>query len=178
MQRKSLLAGTHVFPAVDVPTSACYLTATTREPCHCFPSARFPLLPAGTLCWHTAIRLKAAARRWVSSVLLGVTGEPELQTPLFVVFSEIRFIAVLGDAGLITLITTSPQLHAPMYFFLCNLSAVDLCYSTVFSPGLLKVSCWIIKPFPTLPTSPSISFSSCLWPQRRSCWPWWHTAAT
>uniref|UniRef100_A0A669QWS9 Olfactory receptor n=1 Tax=Phasianus colchicus TaxID=9054 RepID=A0A669QWS9_PHACC len=70
-------------------------------------------------------------------ILLGLTGEPELQTPLFIVFSVIYFITMLGNVGLITLIMTSPQLHTPMYFFLCNLSVVDLCYSSVFSPRLL-----------------------------------------
>ncbi|NXJ10570.1 O1052 protein, partial [Odontophorus gujanensis] len=70
-------------------------------------------------------------------ILLGLTGEPELQTPLFVVFSVIYLVTLLGNAGLITLITTSPQLHTPMYFFLCNLSVVDLCYSSVFSPRML-----------------------------------------
>ncbi|POI32319.1 hypothetical protein CIB84_003926 [Bambusicola thoracicus] len=70
-------------------------------------------------------------------ILLGLTGEPELQTPLFIVLSVIYLITLLGNAGLITLITTSPRLHTPMYFFLCNLSVVDLCYSSVFSPRLL-----------------------------------------
>lgn len=70
-------------------------------------------------------------------VLLGLTGEPELQTPLFIVLSVIYLITLLGNVGLITLITTSPRLHTPMYFFLCNLSVVDLCYSSVFSPRLL-----------------------------------------
>ncbi|NXL94271.1 O1052 protein, partial [Alectura lathami] len=70
-------------------------------------------------------------------ILLGLTSAPELQTPLFVAFSVIYLLTLLGNLGLVALITTSPQLHTPMYFFLCNLSVVDLCYSSVFSPRLL-----------------------------------------
>ncbi|KAM6067958.1 olfactory receptor-like protein COR8 [Theristicus caerulescens] len=43
----------------------------------------------------------------------------------------------MGNLGLITLIKMNHRLHTPMYFFLCNLSVVDLCYSSVFSPKLL-----------------------------------------
>ncbi|NXW66363.1 O1052 protein, partial [Eurystomus gularis] len=70
-------------------------------------------------------------------VLLGLASGPKLQTPLFIVFSMIYVVTLMGNLGLITLIRTSPRLHTPMYFFLCNLSLVDLCYSSVFSPKLL-----------------------------------------
>ncbi|KAM9266940.1 olfactory receptor 5J3-like [Cariama cristata] len=70
-------------------------------------------------------------------ILVGLTSEPKLQTPLFVIFLMIYLITLMGNLGLITLIKTSPRLHTPMYFFLCNLSVVDLCYSSVFSPKLL-----------------------------------------
>ncbi|XP_074774726.1 olfactory receptor 5J3-like [Athene noctua] len=70
-------------------------------------------------------------------ILLGLTSEPKLQTPLFIIFFMISLVTLMGNLGLITLIKTNPQLHTPMYFFLCNLSVVDLCYSSVFSPKLL-----------------------------------------
>uniref|UniRef100_A0A663LYT9 Olfactory receptor n=1 Tax=Athene cunicularia TaxID=194338 RepID=A0A663LYT9_ATHCN len=70
-------------------------------------------------------------------ILLGLTREPKLQTPLFIIFFMISLVTLVGNLGLITLIKTNPQLHTPMYFFLCNLSVVDLCYSSVFSPKLL-----------------------------------------
>uniref|UniRef100_A0A8B9C9X1 Olfactory receptor n=1 Tax=Anser brachyrhynchus TaxID=132585 RepID=A0A8B9C9X1_9AVES len=85
-------------------------------------------------------------------ILLGLTSEPELQTPLFIVFSVIYLITLMGNLGLITLITTTPQLHTPMYFFLCNLSVVDLCYSSVFCPRLLIVF---------LVENKTISYSAC-----------------
>ncbi|XP_035748261.1 olfactory receptor 1052-like [Egretta garzetta] len=70
-------------------------------------------------------------------VLLGLTSEPKLQTPLFIIFLMIYLITLVGNLGLIALIKTNHQLHTPMYFFLGNLSMVDLCYSSVFSPKLL-----------------------------------------
>ncbi|KAI5169952.1 Olfactory Receptor 14J1 [Manis pentadactyla] len=36
--------------------------------------------------------------------------------------------ALLGNGLIIVLITVDPQLHTPMYFFLKNLSPIDLCY--------------------------------------------------
>ncbi|NXN38805.1 O1052 protein, partial [Rhinoptilus africanus] len=70
-------------------------------------------------------------------VLLGLTSEPKLQTPLFVIFFLIYLLTLMGNLGLIALIKTNPRLHTSMYFFLRNLSVVDLCYSSVFSPKLL-----------------------------------------
>ncbi|NXC75711.1 O1052 protein, partial [Anhinga anhinga] len=71
-------------------------------------------------------------------ILLGLTSEPKLQTPLFIIFLMIYLITLIGNLGLITLIKSNRRLHTPMYFFLCNLSVVDLCYSSVFSPKLLN----------------------------------------
>ncbi|XP_057273762.1 olfactory receptor 1052-like [Pezoporus wallicus] len=69
-------------------------------------------------------------------ILLGLTSEPKMQTPLFVIFVMIYLITLMGNLGLMALLKTSPRLHTPMYFFLCNLSVLDLC-SSVFAPKLL-----------------------------------------
>ncbi|KFV94591.1 Olfactory receptor 1052, partial [Eurypyga helias] len=70
-------------------------------------------------------------------ILLGLTCEPKLQTPLFIIFSMIYLLTLISNLGLIALIRTNPRLHTPMYFFLCHLSVIDLCYSSIFSPKLL-----------------------------------------
>ncbi|XP_073206660.1 olfactory receptor 5W2-like [Lepidochelys kempii] len=70
-------------------------------------------------------------------ILSGLTDRPELQVPLFVVFLLIYGITLVGNGGMILLITIDPQLHTPMYFFLSNLSFCDLCYSSVISPKML-----------------------------------------
>ncbi|NXK44749.1 O1052 protein, partial [Chauna torquata] len=86
-------------------------------------------------------------------ILLGLTDHLELQVPLFLLFLVIYIITVLGNLGMIVLIWTHLQLHTPMYFFLSNLSVIDLCYSTVFAPRLLVSF---------LVQSKTISYSLCI----------------
>ncbi|XP_017894831.1 PREDICTED: olfactory receptor 5I1-like [Capra hircus] len=69
--------------------------------------------------------------------LLGFSDHPELQSVLFAVFLSIYSVTLMGNLGMILLITASPPLHTPMYFFLRILSFVDACYSSVIAPKLL-----------------------------------------
>nr|XP_048273094.1 olfactory receptor 8B3-like [Myodes glareolus] len=70
-------------------------------------------------------------------ILLGLTDNPDLQIPLFLVFLVMYLITALGNLTLIILIVLNPHLHTPMYFFLFNLSFIDLCYSSVVTPKML-----------------------------------------
>ncbi|CAM4581442.1 unnamed protein product, partial [Caretta caretta] len=70
-------------------------------------------------------------------ILSGLTDRPELQVPLFVVFLLIYVISLVGNGGMILLISIDPRLHTPMYFFLRNLSFCDLCISLIISPKML-----------------------------------------
>lgn len=70
-------------------------------------------------------------------LLVGLTENPNLQIPLFFLFSLIYSITLAGNWGMIILIWLNTQLHTPMYFFLSNLSFCDICYSTVFAPKML-----------------------------------------
>ncbi|GAB1294067.1 Olfactory receptor [Apodemus speciosus] len=70
-------------------------------------------------------------------VLMGLTQQPELLLPLFLLFLGIYVLTVVGNLGMILLITVSPLLHTPMYYFLRSLSFVDLCYSTIITPKML-----------------------------------------
>ncbi|XP_004604834.1 olfactory receptor 145-like [Sorex araneus] len=70
-------------------------------------------------------------------ILAGLTDQPGLQLPLFFIFLVMYIVTVLGNVGLMTLIGLNSNLQTPMYFFLFNLSFVDLCYSTVFTPKML-----------------------------------------
>ncbi|XP_074811307.1 olfactory receptor 5W2-like [Natator depressus] len=70
-------------------------------------------------------------------ILSGLTERPELQVPLFGLFLLIYVITLVGNGGMILLITTDPRLHTPMYFFLSNLSFCDLCLSLTISPQML-----------------------------------------
>ncbi|XP_066216512.1 olfactory receptor 5B3-like [Saccopteryx leptura] len=71
-------------------------------------------------------------------ILLGLTNAPELQVPLFIVFTLIYFISAVGNLGIIILILIDSRLQSPMYFFLSNLSLVDFCYSTAVTPKVIS----------------------------------------
>ena len=62
-------------------------------------------------------------------ILLGLTQQPGLQLPLFFIFLAVYVVTVVGNVGLIILIGLNPHLHTPMYYFLFNLSFIDLCHS-------------------------------------------------
>ncbi|XP_059123632.1 olfactory receptor 8B8-like isoform X1 [Peromyscus eremicus] len=70
-------------------------------------------------------------------ILLGITDQPDLKIPLFFLFLVIYMITALGNMTLIILIVLNSHLHTPMYFFLFNLSCIDLCYSSVITPKML-----------------------------------------
>ncbi|XP_032705591.1 LOW QUALITY PROTEIN: olfactory receptor 5B3-like [Lontra canadensis] len=70
-------------------------------------------------------------------ILLGLTNAPELQIPLFIMFTLIYLITLVGNMGMIVLILLDSHLYTPMYFFLSNLSLVDFCYSTAVTPKVM-----------------------------------------
>ncbi|XP_043828753.1 olfactory receptor 1019 [Dromiciops gliroides] len=70
-------------------------------------------------------------------IFMGITQDPQLQIIFFVVFLIVYLINVVGNIGMIILIVMDVQLHTPMYFFLCNLSLVDLGYSSAIAPRML-----------------------------------------
>ncbi|XP_048341933.1 olfactory receptor 1009-like [Sphaerodactylus townsendi] len=70
-------------------------------------------------------------------IFAGFAESSNLQIPLFAFFLTIYIITLTGNLGMILLIRMNSQLHTPMYFFLSNLSFVDVCYSTVVTPKML-----------------------------------------
>nr|DBA19163.1 TPA: hypothetical protein GDO54_015030 [Pyxicephalus adspersus] len=70
-----------------------------------------------------------------------------------VFFFFIYFIGILANIIIITAICLDLHLHTPMYLFLCNLSVVDMCYTTVTVPKLLYI---------LLSDDKKISFTHCL----------------
>ncbi|XP_005895491.2 olfactory receptor 8D2 [Bos mutus] len=70
-------------------------------------------------------------------ILEGLTDQPGLQLPLFFLFLLIYMVSMVSNLGLVILIRISSQLHVPMYYFLSNLSFIDLCYSSVIIPKML-----------------------------------------
>ncbi|XP_068935872.1 olfactory receptor 8G50-like [Petaurus breviceps papuanus] len=70
-------------------------------------------------------------------ILIGLTDQPEFQLPFFFLFLGMYIVTVMGNLGMVILIGLSSNLQNPMYYFLCNLSFIDLCQSTVITPKML-----------------------------------------
>ncbi|NXB98611.1 OLF12 protein, partial [Orthonyx spaldingii] len=67
-------------------------------------------------------------------VLVGFRSHPGSQLFLSVLFSTMYIVTVVGNVCMILVIRMDPNLHTPMYFFLENLSTLDICYSSVITP--------------------------------------------
>uniref|UniRef100_F6QLC5 Olfactory receptor n=3 Tax=Monodelphis domestica TaxID=13616 RepID=F6QLC5_MONDO len=70
-------------------------------------------------------------------ILLGLSDQPEQQSLLFFLFLLIYMITGVGNLLIIVVIRTNSCFHTPMYFFLSNLSLVDICFTTTTIPKML-----------------------------------------
>ncbi|XP_067411450.1 olfactory receptor 10C1-like [Emydura macquarii macquarii] len=70
-------------------------------------------------------------------VILGFSNHLHMAHLLFLLFVCIYFITVLGNILIILIIKVDPALHTPMYFFLRNLSFLEICYTSVTLPKML-----------------------------------------
>ncbi|KAM7229525.1 hypothetical protein CapIbe_019641 [Capra ibex] len=70
-------------------------------------------------------------------ILLGFSDRPQLELVLFVVLLIFYIFTLLGNTTIIALSYLDPCLHTPMYFFLSNLSFLDMCYTTSIVPQFL-----------------------------------------
>ncbi|XP_055969011.1 olfactory receptor-like protein OLF4 [Sorex fumeus] len=72
-----------------------------------------------------------------SFLLLGISEKPELQPLIFGIFLSMYLITVLGNLLIILAVSSDSHLHTPMYFFLSNLSFVDICFTSTTIPKML-----------------------------------------
>ncbi|XP_049626842.1 olfactory receptor 13D1 isoform X1 [Suncus etruscus] len=72
-------------------------------------------------------------------LLVGLSQYPELRILFFVVNVIMYMIILLGNSILILLIFLDSRLHTPMYFFLGNLSFLDICYTSSTLPTMLSM---------------------------------------
>ncbi|XP_032029832.1 olfactory receptor 10P1 [Hylobates moloch] len=86
-------------------------------------------------------------------LLLGFSDFKALQGPLFWVVLLVYLVTLLGNSLIILLTQVSPTLHSPMYFFLRQLSVVELFYTTDIVPRTLAN---LASPHPQ-----AISFQGC-----------------
>ncbi|XP_003800347.1 olfactory receptor 13C7-like [Otolemur garnettii] len=85
-------------------------------------------------------------------VLMGLSDQPRLEKTFFVLILLMYLVILLGNGVLILVTVLNSHLHTPMYFFLGNLSFLDICYTTSSIPLVLD---GFLTPRKT------ISFSGC-----------------
>ncbi|XP_054572834.1 olfactory receptor-like protein OLF4 [Eptesicus fuscus] len=86
-------------------------------------------------------------------LLLGLSQALELQPLIFGLFLSMYLITVFGNLLIILAISSDSHLHTPMYFFLSNLSLVDICFSSTTVPKML----WNIQT-----QSKAITYEGCI----------------
>ncbi|XP_033615720.1 olfactory receptor 7D4 isoform X2 [Fukomys damarensis] len=70
-------------------------------------------------------------------LLLGLSDDPILQPLLFALFLAMYLITVFGNLLIIAAASSDSHLHTPMYFFLSNLSFIDICLTSSTVPKML-----------------------------------------
>ncbi|XP_036891745.1 olfactory receptor 13C9 [Sturnira hondurensis] len=73
----------------------------------------------------------------VEFFLKGLSGYPSLELLFFVLILIMYMVILLGNGTLILISILDSHLHTPMYFFLGNLSFLDICYTTTSVPFTL-----------------------------------------
>uniref|UniRef100_A0A5F8GJS5 G-protein coupled receptors family 1 profile domain-containing protein n=1 Tax=Monodelphis domestica TaxID=13616 RepID=A0A5F8GJS5_MONDO len=70
-------------------------------------------------------------------LMMGLSNYPELQIFFYVLCLLMYLVILLGNGTLIIISILDPRLHTPMYFFLGNLSFLDICYTSSSIPQML-----------------------------------------
>ncbi|XP_004633091.1 olfactory receptor 7D4-like [Octodon degus] len=70
-------------------------------------------------------------------LLLGLSADPDQQPIIFGLFLSMYLVAVLGNLLIILAVVSDSHLHTPMYFFLSDLSFVDICFISTTVPKML-----------------------------------------
>ncbi|XP_060100487.1 olfactory receptor 5T7-like [Heteronotia binoei] len=86
-------------------------------------------------------------------IFLGFSGISKGHIFLFLVFSMMYLLTIIGNTTIVTLIQLDSRLHSPMYFFLSHLSCLDVCYTSVTVPKILANF---------LSQKPTISYNQCM----------------
>ena len=74
-------------------------------------------------------------------ILLGFSDKPYLEKTLFWVILIFYCLTITGNLVIILISLKDPKLHSPMYYFLSNLSLLDLCFTSSCVPQML-VNFW------------------------------------
>ncbi|XP_077112092.1 olfactory receptor 8G17-like [Ranitomeya variabilis] len=86
-------------------------------------------------------------------LLVGFTDVPQLHLPLLLAFYIMYILTITGNSLILVLVLVHTSLQTPMYFFLCHLASLDMCYTSVTLPELI----WLHSQ-----SNKQISFTGCI----------------
>ncbi|XP_063297656.1 olfactory receptor 2D2-like [Pelobates fuscus] len=103
----------------------------------------FPMLPIiyyekSKMASHKLFKESGNASIVTEFILLGLSTDLNVQVLLFIVFLIIYMATLAGNILLITAVKTDIHLHSSMYLFLANLSFMDICYTSIIVPRMLR----------------------------------------
>ncbi|XP_030665902.1 olfactory receptor 4D9 [Nomascus leucogenys] len=70
-------------------------------------------------------------------IFLGITQSRELSRVLFIFLFLVYMTTLMGNLLIMVTVTCESHLHTPMYFLLCHLSILDICFSSITAPKVL-----------------------------------------
>ncbi|XP_053319795.1 olfactory receptor 1-like [Spea bombifrons] len=71
--------------------------------------------------------------------MFAFSNNTERKPLLFILFFFLYIPGIIGNVVIIIVVIVDAHLHTPMYFFLCNLSTIDIFYTTVIFPKLMGI---------------------------------------
>ncbi|XP_078518720.1 olfactory receptor 5V1-like [Lissotriton helveticus] len=86
-------------------------------------------------------------------ILQGLSDNPWHETAFFALFLTFYFVGIVSNSAIMAAIAVDSKLHTPMYYFIWNLSLVDICVLTTIVPQLLII---------TISKTKTISYSCCI----------------
>ncbi|KAM4013567.1 olfactory receptor 5V1-like [Anomaloglossus baeobatrachus] len=70
-------------------------------------------------------------------ILIGLSSDPKTKIAMFVIFSLVYATSITGNITLIIVTQLVNELQTPMYRFICNLSILDITFTSVTVPKML-----------------------------------------
>lgn len=123
-------------PELEKTLAICLISKEARSVAPHHPAPSFP--PSQLYVPPQPCSMEPVNRTEVSEFFLkGFSGYLALERLLFPLCSAVYLVSLLGNTAILVVSVLDSHLHTPMYFFLGNLSILDIWYTSTFVPLML-----------------------------------------